>query len=476
MERLRSVVVRLEIKSRILKQSWVLTALMLCVGCGGGEGRMRSLYLTQELGTPRNVTGCVRGSEGETWAVVIGVNEYQDQGVPPLKGASHDAWTMYHYLTNPKGGGVPSTRAKLLINEEATKSNVEEAFNAFLAQSCPQDQVLLYIASHGVPEPSNPDEAYLVMHDTQLDKLVSTGVSMTRLPQFLEWRAKASQGSNGRVVLLLDACHSGNVVFPGSRGFAPSKGSLREAEVKRASTVSASLKAGVGEESGWGVIAAAAPDQVAEEGVKSCLVDGKPYDGGIFTCSLLRAISRTGDKDQSGGLSFDELYQGTASHLRLLRGPAQVPQRSGGLKGSATIFKTPTERIPIPPLPTRYNQVYRSTYQPWIWTTVGLTAVALGVGIERQMSANQEASELNAWLSNTTTGKTEADFNAQVARRDEQASQSQAMYISAGVTALGAALLGYLEYRALPPPREAAYDEAPKLWLGTDEQKEGEHE
>lgn len=467
---------RLAVIMSMIKQSWALIALVLCVGCAGGAGRTRALYITNEGPATRNITGCVKGSSGETWAVVIGVNEYQDQGVPALKGASHDAWNMYHYLTNPKGGGVPESRAKLLINEEATKSNVEEAFNAFLAQSCPQDQVLLYIASHGVPEPSNPEEAYLVMHDTQLDKLVSTGISMTRLPQFLEWRAKASQGSNGRVVLILDACHSGNVVFPGSRGFAPSKGALREAEVKRASTVSASLKAGVGGESGWGVIAAAAPDQVAEEGVKSCLVDGKPYDGGIFTCSLLRSISEIGDQDQSGGLSFDELYQGTAGHLKLLRGPAQIPQRSGGLKGGTTIFKTPTDRIPIPPLPERYQKVYKSTYQPWIWATVALTAITTGVGFERQLSANQESAELNGWLMNTTSGKTKADYQAQADRRAKLIKQSQAMYLSAGLTTLGALILGYLEYRALPPSRDASYDESPKLWLGSDVKVEASRE
>lgn len=454
----------------------ILMIFMIIIGCGKHEGRMRALYLTRDLGTPRNLTGCVKESQGETWAVVIGINEYQDPGVPALKGASHDAWNLYHYLTNPKGGGVPSSRAKLLINEEATKSNVEEAFNTFLSESCPQDQVLLYIASHGVPEPSNPDEAYLVMHDTQLDKLVSTGISMTRLPQFLEWRAKASQGSNGRVVLILDACHSGNVVFPGSRGFAASKGALREAEIKRATTVRTSLNTGIAQETGWGVIAAAAPDQVAEEGVKSCLVGGRPYKGGIFTCSLLRSISQKGDQDQNGSLSFDELYQGTSNHLKLLRGPAQVPQRSGELEGNVTIFKTPSERIPIPPLPARYQTVFRSSYLPWVWTTIGLSAATLAIGFERQLSANQEATELNGWLSNTTTGKKEADFQAQNQRREDMITQSQALYISAGVISLSAFILGYLEYQSRPPAREEAYDQKPKLWLGLEKIEEAKHE
>jgi len=443
------------------------TALILW-GCAGQNQRTRSLYLPSPTSAARSTTGCRVDGPSQSWAVVIGVNEYLDEGVPALKGAAHDAWNVYHYLTNPKGGGVPSSRARLMINEEATKSNVEEAFNEFLAQSCPQDQVILYIASHGVPEPQNPDEAYLVMHDTMLDKLVSTGISMTRLPDFLSWRAKASQGSNGRVLLLLDACHSGNVIFPGSRGFAPSKGAAREAVVKRAQSVNASLESGIKAESGWGVIAAAAPDQVAEEGVKSCTVGGVPYEGGIFTCSLLRSIDKSGDRDQDGALSFDEVYEEVADHLKLLRGPTQVPQRSGGLKGGAPIFETPKERVPLPPLAERYYQVYKSAYTPWIWTSLGLTAVAAGLGLERQLSANQESAELNGWLSNTASGKTQADYQAQVQRRDEMISSSQAMYLSAGLSALGAALLSYLEYRASPPPREASYDRPPKLWLGAE--------
>ena len=94
--------------------------------------------------------------------MVIGINEYQDEGIPDLDGAVNDAWAFYHYIASPAGGSIPPMRMRLLLNEEATREAVAGALGKFLANACPQDQVIIYFAGHGMPEPERPEERHAV--------------------------------------------------------------------------------------------------------------------------------------------------------------------------------------------------------------------------------------------------------------------------------------------------------------------------
>ena len=150
----------------------------------------------------------------KAWAVVAGINFYQDSRIPDLEGAVDDAWNFYHYLVSPQGARFEPSQVRLLLNEQATRSGIEDALGQFLTAACPQDKVVIYFAGHGAPEPNRPQEAFLLVHDTSLDSMVSSAISMSQLPKFLQWRT----GNTAQLLMLIDACHSGNIQFPNSRG------------------------------------------------------------------------------------------------------------------------------------------------------------------------------------------------------------------------------------------------------------------
>ena len=160
-----------------LATSWVI------ISCGGESQKRASMgrarYVTQAP-PASSIQRCVATAPSRPWAVVIGVNAYQDPRIPDLEGAVLDAWNVYHYLISPLGGKIDQRHARLLLNEEATKENVEEALGQFLRGSCPQDLITIYFAGHGAPEPDDPDEPFLLLHNTRLDAMVSTAIAIMR--------------------------------------------------------------------------------------------------------------------------------------------------------------------------------------------------------------------------------------------------------------------------------------------------------
>ena len=397
-----------------------------------------------------------------------GINNYQDNGIPDLTGAAQDAWNFYHYLTHKLGGQVDPRRVKLLINERATKANIDEALGEFLTKACPKDQVIIYFAGHGAPEPDRPEDAFLLTHDSKLSRLVSTALSMNQLPQFLTWRANSA----GQLVFIVDACHSGAILF-GSRGFAPTGEKLRNIEQLRAKSLLSSISNISKTQAGWGVISSSAPDQLSGEGSRDCKIGEHQYSGGIFTCSLLKALNDASDQNDDGKLSYDEIFESVSEQLSNLRGSTQIPQRSGNLSGQSSLFQAPKFPIPIPPIAERYVKDYtRKPYRPWLWGTLAATTLSSTLALYFQSSANQQTSDLNSFLDNNIGDKTKNAYEAQVLTRDQSLSQSKWSYLSAGLFGLAVGGFALLDWQTRPPQVIEAYQKVPQFYIGVKEQKQ----
>ena len=324
--------------------------------------------------------------------------------------------------------------------------------------------MIIYFAGHGAPEPDRPDDAFLLTHDSQLNKLVSTALSMNQLPQFLTWRANSA----GQLLFIVDACHSGAIIFPGSRGFAPVGNKLRAIEQLRAKSLLSSISTVSKTQTGWGVISSSAPDQVSGEGGSDCKIGDHRYVGGVFTCSLLKAINDRSDEDGDGKLSYDELFESISSQLSHLRGSAQIPQRSGNLSGQKLIFQTPKFPIPIPPIAERYTKDYsKKPYRPWLWGTLTATALSTSLALYFQNSANKQTSELNLFLDDNIGNKTKNAYEAKSLAKDQLVSQSKWSYLSAGLLGLTMGGIAFLDWQTRPPPTFEAYQKTPSFYVGS---------
>lgn len=79
-----------------------------------------SLFLSaQEKGvTPVSSSGGIQ--KGSTYAVVVGISDYQDPDIPDLRFADKDAEAFANFLRSPAGGSLDEDHLKVLINDEAT--------------------------------------------------------------------------------------------------------------------------------------------------------------------------------------------------------------------------------------------------------------------------------------------------------------------------------------------------------------------
>lgn len=147
--------------------------------------------------------------KGQRWAVVVGISQYKETEIPPLRYADRDAEQFYNILTSPieEGGvGVPKSNIRFLLNSKATSFNVREALTDFLKSAIEEDIVFIYFAGHGAPDPDRPKILYLLTHDSDLNKLAATSFKMQEIQDALRDYVAAKT-----VLVFADACHSRGV-------------------------------------------------------------------------------------------------------------------------------------------------------------------------------------------------------------------------------------------------------------------------
>ena len=139
------------------------------------------------------------------YALVIGVDDYADPGVPDLTLCERDARAVHALLTDPAHGGVNPQHATLLTGPQASFRSIRKAFNDL--RRIPNDAtVFIYFSGHGAKE---GDEAFWVTQDAELADLAATGLPDRDVRAFIQ-RIPAQ-----RVVVMIDACYAAATVKGG---------------------------------------------------------------------------------------------------------------------------------------------------------------------------------------------------------------------------------------------------------------------
>ncbi|MEM9701563.1 MAG: caspase family protein [Planctomycetota bacterium] len=130
------------------------------------------------------------------FALIIGVPDYKDPGVPDLPVCEADAEAVYELLTNPEIGGVPKRNATLLTGEAASRRSILKALNGLKA--APKEAtVFFYFSGHGARQGT---QTYLIPQDAEADFLAGSALSQDELNRYL------SAVPASRVALFVDAC------------------------------------------------------------------------------------------------------------------------------------------------------------------------------------------------------------------------------------------------------------------------------
>jgi len=144
-----------------------------------------------------------------SYALIIGIDKYQN--VKNLNYAVKDAESIQDILVNTFD--FPKDNVKLLINEDATKQNILQAFSDITTKAEDKDRVLIYFAGHGDTDdlPDGGEMGYLLPVDGDNENLFVTSIAMDDLKR-ISLMSKAKH-----LLYLVDACYGGLLTI-GTRG------------------------------------------------------------------------------------------------------------------------------------------------------------------------------------------------------------------------------------------------------------------
>ena len=153
------------------------------------EGRSDEIIVTYEqprVRTPR------------LYVLAVGISEYP--GTLRLRYADADARAFVEILDKNAVRVFGKVDHKLVLNQEATRSNIMEQLSWLKTQMTSQDVAVIFYAGHGAQD----DEGKFCMLSVDADpvNLKSTSVHGDQFKSTLE-------GIKGRVVVMLDTCHAG---------------------------------------------------------------------------------------------------------------------------------------------------------------------------------------------------------------------------------------------------------------------------
>jgi uncharacterized caspase-like protein len=240
---------------------------------------------------------------------VVGVNRFHDREIPRLGFARADAEAVAALLCTRIQ--EPHREVHLLVDEKATKRNILRAVTEEIPRrEAADDVILLYFACHGSPEMAgapNATSLYLAVHDTEYDRIFSTGIEMAyELPLWISRFQRAKL-----VLVVLDACFSGAA---GGRTFEGP--ALQRLPNRRGAPISLS-EIDFGE--GRLILSASGDRQLA--------LESDTLRHGVFTYHLLKELGRPA----SGGATVGvfTLYQNVAEGVKQETNGRQVPVLNG---------------------------------------------------------------------------------------------------------------------------------------------------
>jgi hypothetical protein len=239
------------------------------------------------------------------WLFAVGISKYRHQNID-LAYASKDALDFYNFMLSSGSEHIKSQRAILLLNNQATRANIIGKFTRFMKRTMPEDLVIVYLATHGLPDPEI-NELNFVAYDTDLNNLLATGVSQSDIARALTYgRAK-------KVLIILDSCHSGQLeasIFIAKRGIL-------------VTSMNSFLDQLTEARDGVAILSASSAAELSEE--------GEHYGGGhgAFTYHLLEALRGKADTNGNGIVTLREAYDHTYRNVAEATEGRQHPELKG---------------------------------------------------------------------------------------------------------------------------------------------------
>lgn len=328
---------------------------------------------------------------GARYALIIGVNDYQDAGLVDLQFAVNDARRVAAQLMST-GSYTPDKVVLMHTGHRdptlrPTRANILTQLELLTRRAEGAEQVLVYFSGHGLGGAEGETrQNYLLPADTRLLVPEDTAVRLERDVVDRVNTIKAQQK-----LVILDACRN-----------------ERERGAKSLTPTGTLVDTGLEQSAGLQVIYSAAFGSVSYE--------EPSLQGGAFTWHFVEGLRCAADGVLTGArdgvVTVDELFSYTGRQLaQSPSGRVQQPTRGGETTGDFALARVPLDcrpTIPEPPELWAYQDVRRGTVlgaaaggallgtglsylawsqaearggqSAWRLTNYGLNAAALGLG------------------------------------------------------------------------------------------------
>ncbi len=286
-------------------EGWAVCVLFLLVFAASAALPLGSLAAAGEgLNAPSeqvvSVVPTLAG--GDLYALVVGISKYKNKAIPALKVAANDAKKFAEFLGTQKEL-FKDTKVTLLLNEQATKAELEKYLFYELRKAGKDDTVFVFLSGHGAIDPKRAGEFFFLSHDADPDFLEVTALNMSGL-RFLK------KMDCPRVVLVADACHAG--------GF--SKWRTKAAVIPIKNFIN-----DFSSSAGRVVISSSRPDEYSLEAPR--------MENSVFTHYFLKGVEGAADADSDGVVTINEAYRYVYDRTKVETEGAQHPQFEGAVEG-----------------------------------------------------------------------------------------------------------------------------------------------
>jgi aromatic ring-opening dioxygenase LigB subunit len=273
-----------------------------------GNKTVKEFRVSRQYGNTRVVQQSIKEAASTSspvkpvlWGLAIGVSRYDSTAVD-LKYAANDAVSLANFLKKQDGKLFSEVHFKTLVDEDVTRDSIIESISTHLGRAAPNDVVFIFLAGHGIKHRQS-GSYYFVPYNADYESILSKGL---RMSDFEEAVNILSDNVN-KVIIAMDTCHSGalQVGLRSLGGGEDLSETLREA-------------------SGRYILAAAKGGEESLEGDNFKLHE-KDTGHGVFTYTLIQAMSGKANYDGDDHISLNELFQYVAKQVPRLTEGRQHP-------------------------------------------------------------------------------------------------------------------------------------------------------
>jgi hypothetical protein len=177
------------------------------------EKKLSSLFPSRKTERLHVQDEKVQNSVPTKYALIVGISEFKNNERYKLKTgkelnlryAEKDAREMYEYIVDPQFGNFNKNNVFLLINEDATKLNIQNTIDQIKKKAGYNDDVFVYFSSHGTPNKYD-GSMDIVTYDTDL-KSINTSWQTSFSTEYLRTFIHETRANN--LLIVLDVCYSG---------------------------------------------------------------------------------------------------------------------------------------------------------------------------------------------------------------------------------------------------------------------------